>query len=129
MATTKHKRTPGGYENLSEDEILFILLHGLDNFAHGRGISQRTLRRRLARSGSRLVDRLEMTRRALATNLLATDISIHDLARRLGFASAQTFGRYFKREFGQTATKMRKNQWPPENALVPDTTHVSAKAT
>lgn len=125
MATTRQGRVPGTFENLSEDELLFILLHGIGNFAHRRGISQRTLRRRLARSGSRLVDRLEMTRRTLATNLLATDISINDLARRLGFASAQTFGRYFKREFGQTATKMRKTQWPPENALA----HVSAKAT
>lgn len=128
MATTRQRRTSEGYENLSEDDVLFILLHGLGNFAHGRGISQRTLRRRVARSGRRLVDRLEMTRRTLATDLLATDISIHDLARRLGFASAQTFGRYFKRKFGQTATNMRKTQWSSD-ALRHDTAHVSAKAT
>jgi AraC-like DNA-binding protein len=120
MATTRQGRAPDGYESLSEDELVFILRYGLGNFAHGRGISERTLRRRLVRSGPRLVDRLETTRRTLATELLATDISIHDLARRLGFASAQTFGRYFKREFGETATNMRKNRWPSRSARETD---------
>ncbi len=93
---------------LSDETALFIMQFGGHLAADSRGVSTRTLRRQFERHGVTLSEHMMRKRRELAMSLLADGVPIRDVARRLGFASAQTFARFVHREFGITATTLRR---------------------
>lgn len=93
---------------LSDETALFIMQFGGHLAADSRGVSTRTLRRQFERLGVTLSEHMMRKRRELAMSLLADGVPIRDIARRLGFASAQTFARFIHREFATTATTLRR---------------------
>lgn len=94
---------------LSDDEAdLRLLRFGVRIVAEHLGISERTLRRQFQRQGIRLRDHIRRRRRELALRLLGGDLPVGTLASRLGFSSSQTFARFVRREFGETATGLRR---------------------
>ncbi|MDD9937814.1 MAG: AraC family transcriptional regulator ligand-binding domain-containing protein [Myxococcales bacterium] len=73
------------------------------------GQSARTLARRLQAEGTSYRDVLDDVRKQAAQRALtASDRSISDIAERLGFSSAQSFNRAFKRWTGTTAAAYRR---------------------
>ncbi len=102
-------RSEDASEDLLSDEMaLFIMRFGGHLAADSRGVSTRTLRRQFERLGITLSEHMTRKRRVLALSLLADGTPIREIARRLGFASAQTFARFVHREFGTTATVLRR---------------------
>jgi len=93
---------------LSDETALFIMQFGGHLAADSRGVSTRTLRRQFERLGVTLSDHMMRKRRKLALTHLADGVPIRDIARQLGFASAQTLARFIHREFGTTATVLRR---------------------
>jgi AraC-like DNA-binding protein len=93
---------------LSEEMAIFLVRFGPRLAASRRGISERTLRRRFERRGLRLADHVKESRRRLAERLLVTDLPVTTVSDRLGFGSPQTFARFMRREFGETATAARR---------------------
>jgi AraC-like DNA-binding protein len=93
---------------LSEELAIFLVRFGPRLAASRRGISERTLRRRFERRGLRLADHVKSSRRLLAERLLATDLPLTTVSDRLGFSSLQTFARFMRREFGATASQVRR---------------------
>jgi len=78
-------------------------------------LSTRTLKRRLAESGttySALLDR-ERKRRALAL-LKTTSLTIDDVAERLGYSDVANFGRAFRRWTGRTPASVRARRRGPQ---------------
>ena len=99
----------GAFLDLLDDEgVLFFLRFGIRVGAGTLGIAVRTLRRRFEKRGLRLADLLEARRRDETLRLLSGGLPIASIALRLGFSSAQTFARYVRRNFGTTATGLRK---------------------
>ncbi len=88
----------------------------LEHFAEALGVSARTLKRQLAAEGasfSALVDQAT-ERRARATFLLGSpDISLKDIAARLGYANLANFTRAFLRWTGQTPAAYRASLTSP----------------
>ena len=74
---------------------------GMDHVARELAISTRTLRRRLAESGTSFQELLDEVREVLAQELLAT-LAVEDVALRLGYAEASSFIHAFKRWTGVT---------------------------
>jgi AraC-like DNA-binding protein len=71
--------------------------------ADGLGLSERTLRRRLADEGVAFQQLLDELRAALAERLLATgSLTVDEVALRLGYAEASSFIHAHKRWFGRT---------------------------
>jgi len=93
---------------LSEEMAIFLVRFGPRLAASRHGISERTLRRRFERRGLRLADHMKESRRRLAERLLATDLPLTTVSDRLGFGSPQTFARFMRREFGETASSLRR---------------------
>jgi AraC-like DNA-binding protein len=91
----------------SETDLILVRL-GVRAAAERLGISERTLRRQFDRRGLRLRDHLVARRREMTLGLLAGDLPVATVASRLGFASSQTFARYVRRQFGATATDVRR---------------------
>lgn len=91
----------------SETDLLLVRV-GVRAAAERLGISERTLRRQFDRRGLRLHDHLVARRREMTLKLLAGDLPVATVASRLGFASSQTFARYVRRQFGATATDVRR---------------------
>lgn len=96
------------------DELIFRL--GVREAAERLGVSERTLRRRYARLGTRLHDHLGRLRRERALDLLAGGLPVSVIALRLGFASSQTFARWMRKTFGTTATALRRAQGEERSA-------------
>jgi AraC-like DNA-binding protein len=72
------------------------------------GIDRRTLNRRLARAESNYSSVLNNVRKTLATqHLLASERPISDIAALAGFASLNSFGIWFRKTYGTTATQWR----------------------
>jgi AraC-like DNA-binding protein len=72
------------------------------------GISVRTLQARLAVDGVRFSELVEQQREAMARNLLsASQISLDEIAERLGYGEQTSFGRAFKRWTGTTPQQYR----------------------
>ncbi|WP_121256375.1 AraC family transcriptional regulator [Nocardioides ferulae] len=72
------------------------------------GLSERTLRRRLAAEGTSYQRLLDEVRESLAVELLGTGLlSVDDVAHRLGYAEASTFIVAFRRWTGQTPGSLR----------------------
>jgi len=104
-------------DRLNEETVLFLLRFGIRLGVGIFGVSERTLRRRFERQGLRLSDLLAERRRQEALRLLAGDLSLKAIALVLGFSSTQTLARYLRREFGATATTLRKTFRPAENGF------------
>jgi AraC-like DNA-binding protein len=65
------------------------------------GLSERSLRRRLAAEGTSFADVVAGQRSHAALHLLADDrLRLPDVADRLGYATAASFGRAFRRWYG-----------------------------
>ena len=92
---------------LSEEMAIFLVRFGPRLAASRHGISERTLRRRFERRGLRLAAHVRESRLRLAERLLATELPLTTVSDRLGFGSTQTFARFMRREFGETATAVR----------------------
>lgn len=105
----------GFFELLDEETVLFLLRSGIRLGAGIFGVSERTLRRRFQKQGLRLSDLLSERRRSEALRLLAGDLPLKSIALLLGFASTQTLARYLRREFGVTATVLRKELRPDKD--------------
>jgi len=95
----------------------FLLLHiadngvGLADAARYFHVSERTLQRRLAESGTSLADIRDEVRRNLAARLLEeTDLSANEIANRLGYSQPSAFTRSTMRWFGATPRAYRKAQ-------------------
>ncbi len=72
------------------------------------GVSVRTLQARLADDGVRFSELVEQQREAMARNLLsASQISLDEIAERLGYGEQTSFGRAFKRWTGTTPQQYR----------------------
>ena len=96
--------------DLEDEEIVLLLLRGGVRLAARRqGISERTLRRYFQQQGVSLRDCLQRRRRELTVRLLDGHTSVATVATYLGFSSSQTFARYLRREFGTTATCIRRS--------------------
>ena len=93
---------------LSEEMAIFLVRFGPRLAACRHGISERTLRRRFERRGLRLAVHVRESRLRMAERLLATDLPVTTVSDRLGFGSTQTFARFMRREFGETATAFRE---------------------
>lgn len=109
---SSHRPEAGLFELLDEETVLFLLRSGIRLGAGLFGVSERTLRRRFQQQGLCLSDLLSERRRSEALRLLAGDFPLKSIALLLGFASTQTLARYLRREFGVTATVLRKELRP-----------------
>ncbi|HEY6561304.1 MAG TPA: AraC family transcriptional regulator ligand-binding domain-containing protein [Polyangiaceae bacterium] len=79
-------------------------------------VSQRTLARKLEREGTSFTQELDGARRELALSfMLDSEISLTELAFRLGFSHTESFHRAFKRWTGEPplAWKKREQSRPP----------------
>jgi AraC-like DNA-binding protein len=80
-----------------------------DRVATALGVSPRTLKRRLAESGATFSDLVEKTRRERALLLLRSpDLSLDDVAERLGYSTVSNFVRAFRRWTTMTPSAYRK---------------------
>lgn len=78
------------------------------------GISERTLHRRLAAEGQSYQTLGESIRRQLAEQLLAdSQLDIHGIAQRLGYAEAASFSRAFSRWTGLSPGRWRRRAAQP----------------
>jgi hypothetical protein len=105
----------GLFELLDDETVLFLLRSGIRPGAGLFGVSERTLRRRFQQQGLCLSDLLSQRRRTEALRLLAGNLPLKSIAVLLGFASTQTLARYLRREFGVTATVLRKELRPDKD--------------
>jgi AraC-like DNA-binding protein len=80
----------------------------VEDVAHGLGMSERTLLRRLSGEGLSFTEILQQLRRDLAVRYL-TDRKLHvsKIAWLLGFQEVSAFTHAFKRWTGKTPSKMR----------------------
>ena len=80
----------------------------LDTVARSLHMSQRTLRRRLAESGTTFRKVTEKVRMQLAVQYLSdTELSIEQVAFLIGYTEASNFHRAFKRKMGKTPNEVR----------------------
>ena len=84
-----------------------LLLLGPHAVARRRGISVRTLQRRLEEAGSNLTGLVREARRRLALRCLAEGLSLERTAATLGFSGAAAVSRFLRREFGVPSSKLR----------------------
>lgn len=88
----------------------------LPKLAKSLDISQRTLRRDLVAMGTSYQSMLDIVRCKHATELLVgTDMSVNDIAEKLGFSEGRALRRAFKRWTGLTADKYRKQKGAEES--------------
>lgn len=81
---------------------------GMTSAAADLAMSERTLRRSLARAGTSYRELLDEVRQDLAEEMLATGVlSVEDVAQRLGYAEASSFIHAFKRWRGETPAQFR----------------------
>ena len=81
----------------------------IDEMARRLHVSERTLKRRLAAEGTTYSDLVEAERRERAFLLLrSADLSIAEIADRLGYSDAANFTRAFRRWTGQSPRAFQK---------------------
>jgi AraC-like DNA-binding protein len=102
-------------KDFAEDLKEFILTRvsentiSLNEAADYFHVSERTLQRRLAETGTSLNDLRDDVRRSLAERLLSeTDLSAADIALRLGYSAPSAFTRSTIRWFGKTPRDYRR---------------------
>ena len=71
-------------------------------------IDPRTLRRRLVEEGTSFRELLVEVRRDRAEQMLATNVSIETMARRLGYAETASFTHAFTRWSGLSPSQFRR---------------------
>ncbi|MDB5526240.1 MAG: helix-turn-helix domain protein [Rhizobium sp.] len=110
----RSERTDG--KNFSEELKEFILTRvsesaiSLNEAADYFHVSERTLQRRLAETGTSLNDLRDAVRRSLAEKLLSeTELSAAEIALRLGYSAPSAFTRSTIRWFGKTPRDYRKS--------------------
>jgi AraC-like DNA-binding protein len=82
---------------------------GLPTLAKSLGVSERTLQRRLREEGTSLQELVDEVRSELSVSLLDdSDLSLSDVAERLGYASLGAFSRAFRRWRGVSPAAHRK---------------------
>jgi len=85
----------------------------LVDIARLHDLSERTLARNLANSGTSFRELLDQTRMELGKELLLhSDLPVHGVAERLGYSEASAFVRSFNRQFSVSPAKWRKGQRP-----------------
>ena len=75
------------------------------------GMSERTLKRRLAEQNTSYTELLDATRRARALELLRTSASVEEVSARLGYSDAANFTRAFRRWTGQSPRARRNTSY------------------
>jgi AraC-like DNA-binding protein len=92
----------------------------LTDVARERGIHTRTLNRQLAAEGATFRDIADSLRSTLATRMLSTtELSVSQVARRLGYTETASFVRAYKRWTGRTpgaTARASSRSAPPERA-------------
>jgi len=86
---------------------------GMPAVAAALAMSERTLRRRLAATGTRYQALVDEVRQALAEEMLETGLlSVEDVAQRLGYAESSSFIHAFRRWRGETPAQYRRRAAP-----------------
>jgi len=78
------------------------------NLARDLGMSERTLKRRLAEQSTSYTELLDATRRARALELLGKNASVEEMSQSLGYSDAANFTRAFRRWTGQSPRAARE---------------------
>jgi AraC-like DNA-binding protein len=107
---------PLGYAQQVRERLrqLFPRDPGARELARALGLSERSLRRRLAEEGESYSSILQETRKLLARQLVADPArSIREIGRDVGFKSGPAFQRAFKRWTGETPGVFRVAKAPP----------------
>jgi AraC-like DNA-binding protein len=82
----------------------------IEQVASGRGMTVRTLQRRLEEAGETFSDALNAVRRDLAPRYMQNaQYSLQVVGRLLGFSSPSSFSRWFGGEFGTSPREWRKD--------------------
>ncbi|MGQ7830990.1 helix-turn-helix transcriptional regulator [Altererythrobacter sp. Z27] len=85
----------------------------LADLARMHELSERTLARNLANSGTSFRELLDQARMDLGKELLLqSDLPVHGVAERLGYSEASAFVRSFNRQFNVSPAKWRNGQRP-----------------
>jgi len=93
----------------SDEAAILLLTEGSRVLARRAEVSVRTLRRQFAARGATLADFVLSRRAALTMNLLqGEEISMETAAQQLGFSNRSSFGRFVKREFGQSPRRLQR---------------------
>ncbi|EDM80381.1 putative transcriptional regulator [Plesiocystis pacifica SIR-1] len=88
-------------------------LRSAAQLARALGVSERALRRRLAEAGTSFREQRDAALRRRAIALLEQpEISLSDIAERLGFADSPSFSRAFARWVGEPPGRFRKRRNP-----------------
>jgi AraC-like DNA-binding protein len=74
------------------------------------GMSERTLKRRLAEQDTSYTDLLDHERHVRALELLRGDTSVEEVSSRLGYSDAANFTRAFRRWTGKSPRALRQNE-------------------
>ena len=91
--------------------LYYVAGNNQEEIARKLGMSERSLRRRLATAGISFHDVLHEARAARATSLLArAGATVDSVARALGFTSSYAFQRAFKRWSGKRAKDVLTNR-------------------
>jgi AraC-like DNA-binding protein len=72
------------------------------------GMSERTLKRRLAEQNTSYTELLDAARRTRALELLGAGLSVEEISARLGYSDAANFTRAFRRWTGQSPRVARR---------------------
>jgi AraC-like DNA-binding protein len=80
----------------------------LEQMAGELGTSSRSLKRKLADEGTSYSDLVDQLQSARAVSLLASDLSVDEIADRLGYSDGANFTRAFRRWTGQSPREYRK---------------------
>ncbi len=100
--------------------LMRVMLHehqaSKDFIAEQMGLHVRSLHRRLAEEGHAYQELLDQVRLEVATEYLKDqNLSVEEVAHRLGFCEGRSFIRYFRRQTGYTPGRFRE-QISPESA-------------
>ena len=121
-ALSCRKASRGSLRPDLENTIALLLPHGkahAGEISRKLGMSERTLARRLSREGLTLTRVLGNLKLELAKRyLLDEDLTISDIAWRLGYREASAFTHAFHRWFGKTPREMRSRE-----ASIPEKQH------
>jgi AraC-like DNA-binding protein len=92
-----------------DDPLDVLVREGGKALARREGVSFRTLRRRFKNRGT-TISQARLTRQAsMAVNLLQLkDVTLKDVALRLGYSGAPAFTKFVRREFGVTPGILRR---------------------
>lgn len=83
-------------------------LPSLEETASQLGASARTIKRKLAEEGSSYSNLVEEVQAARALSLLKSELTVDEIANRLGYSDAANFTRAFRRWTGKTPSAFRK---------------------